>query len=1013
MSQTIYPRRRFAAAADNPDKGGKHKHMKSMKKALALILVLAMLSGMVITVSAANDDVTVALYKEDGTALGSSGSVEIGDKVTVKMFVNTSASAFSASFRIWYDPAVFTYTSGAYTSAVTAVFTSDARINAANTVNNATAEEQEKLNSGLRPVNLVLAAGSSDKTTPTGEWVSMVFTAQAAGAAQFQPQIRAFDSETAGGNAAAGWTGSGASVTVAAPPVAVTGITLDQTALTLTAGGETATLIATVEPDNATDKNVTWTSSDPAVATVSDGVVTPVAQGTATITASAGDVSAECAVTVTAPAPVAVTGISLDQSSLSLVVGGEPATLIATVEPEEAAGEPIAWTSSDSAVATVSDGIVTPVAAGTTTITASAGGFTATCSITVVSNEQRTYSVSMPADTTVDVRTTVDIPVTVSSEAEQNYNAVDISFSYDPAHLSLSSTSIDGFTLNNDRDSGTIRIYRYGDNKAVGQAFILQFTVLAAGETAVNCTAAHVDKSANAPSDDAEEASITDPNTVINGRIYYTVSLQEGLSSQQGTTVEGGSDYTFSIDGFSPYYNYTVTATMGGESATVTDKGNGSYTIENLSGDVDVTFSKEGVQNTVTITGDDVTGGDTATYDTPYVFTVTEEEGYTYEKTVTIGGEEYTGFTGPDADGNYTIPGEALTGPVTVTVTKTPIQDPTVYTVTFEGSGADDVPDKPTGGTKGESLTFTVNEETGYKYTVTYAVDGGNDVTLTGSSGTYTIPGTATTDVNSYIRINIAKVQTFTITFEVGDSTVKYKNGNKWTKVPESMTVEAGSSLLLQIKQFNVYSYTVTATINGVPSVLTSDTAPNLNTSSTSAEYSISDIESDMTISVSWEVNPDMFNLMIKKFVEVDGMTVYFIGVAPLAEYRLFVDTYDGVDMFSANKYSDLFAETFESYQPGVDRAFLVISSDPLTREDVIAKLSYNNKNQGPLNPNVYDVNGSGITDINDAQLVYDIYKGLYGNFDIVSMLKFFKADVNCDASVNTDDAAAVVSAIA
>ena len=89
-------------------------------------------------------------------------------------------------------------------------------------------------------------------------------------------------------------------VKVESAAVAVTGVSLDKDTLELTAGGDSATLTAAVAPDDATDKTVTWESSDTSVATVADGVVTPVAVGTATITAKAGDKSATCAVTVKA-----------------------------------------------------------------------------------------------------------------------------------------------------------------------------------------------------------------------------------------------------------------------------------------------------------------------------------------------------------------------------------------------------------------------------------------------------------------------------------------------------------------------------------------------------------------------------------------------------------------------------------------------------------------------------------------------------------------------------------------
>jgi hypothetical protein len=89
--------------------------------------------------------------------------------------------------------------------------------------------------------------------------------------------------------------------TIEPPTVAVTGITLDKTEASMIVGGETLTLTATVAPDDATDKTVTWTTSDASVATVADGVVTAVAAGTATITATSNDdatKTATCTVTV-------------------------------------------------------------------------------------------------------------------------------------------------------------------------------------------------------------------------------------------------------------------------------------------------------------------------------------------------------------------------------------------------------------------------------------------------------------------------------------------------------------------------------------------------------------------------------------------------------------------------------------------------------------------------------------------------------------------------------------------
>ena len=171
------------------------------------------------------------------------------------------------------------------------------------------------------------------------------------------------------------------------PSIPVTGVSLDKTSLSLNVG-KTATLTATVTPSNATDKSVSWKSSNTSVATVSSsGVVTGVKAGSATITVTTNDggKTATCAVTVNATT-VAVTGVSLDKTSLSVDVG-KTATLTATVTPSNATDKSVSWKSSNTSVATVSSsGVVTGVKAGSATITVTTndGGKTATCAVTVM-----------------------------------------------------------------------------------------------------------------------------------------------------------------------------------------------------------------------------------------------------------------------------------------------------------------------------------------------------------------------------------------------------------------------------------------------------------------------------------------------------------------------------------------------------------------------------------------------------------------------------------------------------
>jgi uncharacterized protein YjdB len=171
-------------------------------------------------------------------------------------------------------------------------------------------------------------------------------------------------------------------VTVTARYVPVESVSLNKQTITLERG-ESFDLVATVRPANATDAAVTWSSSNPSVASVSEnGRVEALAAGSAVITARAGDCEARCEVTVNAPY-VAVEGISLDKTEITLSKGAT-ATLTATVTPANATDPAVTWSSSATRYVTVdANGTLTAVKVGTATITAKAGKYTATCKVTV------------------------------------------------------------------------------------------------------------------------------------------------------------------------------------------------------------------------------------------------------------------------------------------------------------------------------------------------------------------------------------------------------------------------------------------------------------------------------------------------------------------------------------------------------------------------------------------------------------------------------------------------------
>ena len=215
-------------------------------------------------------------------------------------------------------------------------------------------------------------------------------------------------------------------VTVKAKAVGVTDVTLDRTELTLTEG-ETETLTATVRPDNADNRKVTWSSDKTDVATVDGaGRVTAVKAGEAvvTVTTEDGGKTASCKVTVKAKA-VSVTEVTLDRAELTLTEG-ETETLTATVKPDNADNRKVTWSSDKTEIATVDGaGRVTAVKAGeaVVTVTTEDGGKTASCKVTVKAKVVPVTGVEVnPWAVTLSVRGTSKLSYTIRPADATNQN---------------------------------------------------------------------------------------------------------------------------------------------------------------------------------------------------------------------------------------------------------------------------------------------------------------------------------------------------------------------------------------------------------------------------------------------------------------------------------------------------------------------------------------------------------------------------------------------------------------
>lgn len=374
------------------------------------------------------------------------------------------------------------------------------------------------------------------------------------------------------------------------------------------------------------------------------------------------------------------------------------------------------------------------------------------------------YTVSLGADKQVASGQIVEIPVAIgNNDGKTTYNAYDMTFSFDPAILTLNmeATNIEGYRVI--PGSGTVRIVRYGKAAELGDALTLSFVAAGQGKSDVKVTEAYVDTNANAIEFDAPAAAILDDTAVITVS-GYTVSLPDDFTrtDAEGSVIEAGGNLTFVPK--DPNYDYTVTVTVGGETVTPTIDADGTYTVPNVNGNVVVTSSKTAKTFNVTL-GDDTTGETTATYMKDYTFKLTPVDGYVYNVAVTIGGTDYTGFTATvndDGTTTYTIPDADVTGDIVINSNKTEKQ-PETFTVKFEGTGAGDAKGESTVQEKTD-YTFTVDKKANFEYTIT-ATMGGKDVTVTeGANNTYTI-----SNVSGDLVITIEKKSTLTMEVAVSE----------------------------------------------------------------------------------------------------------------------------------------------------------------------------------------------------------------------------------------------------
>lgn len=538
------------------------------------------------------------------------------------------------------------------------------------------------------------------------------------------------------------------------------------------------------------------------------------------------------------------------------------------------------------------------------------------------------YTVSMGADQQVAAGQQVRIPVTVASGEKgiTGFNAYDMTFTYDPAALTLNTKTGDAANLTVEDNNGTVRVRRYGDAVPLGEALALDFTANKAASSTVTLTNAKFDLDANSINFDAPDAAISDADTVVNAN-NFTVTLPDAFTSDETRLVPNGGSFTFKpVDS---HYTYTFTVKMGD---TVTEGltfgANDTYTIEKISGNVEVTCTgKTPKQYDVKYKIDedveqDVTKGpETVTYLNDYSFVVTPRAGYSYRVIYSVDNGDpfvHTVIAVPTAndDGTltYTIPGKEIVGGVEIWIdANTESGIPVVFT----GNGVEDAA-SGNASSMGKNMPyyFTLNQRESCDYTVT-----------------------------AYYQ-------------PLASSTA--------SKRPATVRSLGNGKYVVEAVNYNDYLYVYAHSWNLVVKV-----------------EKVSHSAEEVTVSKYLELNDKTMMLVTVKGTPEGGSAF----------------TYDGNTMYKVEGY-------------GTDRyAWLVIvdKGQTLTQEEAAAKVAISAADNVVTITPSFDVNRTGKVDVNDAQLVYDMYNGTYSNFTQVSVEKFLRADVNATKVVDHTDAVAIV----
>ena len=535
--------------------------------------------------------------------------------------------------------------------------------------------------------------------------------------------------------------------------------------------------------------------------------------------------------------------------------------------------------------------------------------------VTPASTEPEGYAVAASAvNSSITVKEDAQVALEISNKVVTTYNAYYMEVSYDTNVLTYKGINTDASVTDN---NGILKIAGYGEDKTCGtNNIILTFTGKTTGEATVNVTSAKVDVKANAAEKNAPTATIvTGAATITVGG--YQVSLPDGFIADS-MVAEPNKDYTFTANDTTKKYDFTG-STMGGELVEVIDNGNGTYTISNVTGELDIKATalvKINLDNQAGAAIDGITNGEYVKPNTAINFTATSDAGK--ELVVTVNGKEVTGIN---------------------------IQGSMRYTIAA---------DKVTG----DALSIVVN----YK----------------------------------------SSTDTITIS-ETGDAWGDVTNRGTWKEGGGSIDMStAGATYVLQFKPAKDKGKTkddYVVTING-KAMEPKRQGPNYAVSFIPAEVAVN---GKITIDFSYKRTEPTITVDVSEYLNLSGKTMFLITASctDLAEGKVLA--YNGNAMYWSEKYNayawlEIAADSLETVKAAVTTdKFTVIDATDSNK----ISIAYNG-----------DVNLTNAADINDAQLVWNMYNAEYSDFRKVNVRKFLEADMTADGKLDTADAAAIIALI-